>query len=234
MLRAVLSTAEDDAEQPAAEPAKRKGKKKKGKAADTEDIDALLAEIGDAPAQHDAATADTTAAANGEAADLTNEAAAPSPEGPKRKGKKKKGKAAADTEDIDALLAELDGPRDQQPSADTAAADEAAAETPASPQRESAPAAAEPAVAADAGKGKKKKKKGKGGAGKEEEDLDAVLAELGMAPAAKRDAEPASDAQGPAEAAAADDAAGDDDDAADAGGNDKVLSCSAFVSSQCM
>ena len=109
--------------------------------------------------------------------------------------KKKKGKAAAaDTEDIDALLAQLDGPSEQQQAATPSEA-AAAAESPAK-------AEAEPA-----GKGKKKKKKGKAGA-KDEEDLDAVLAELGMAPAAKPEAQPTTDAQPEAsEAAPADEAA---------------------------
>ena len=93
----------------------------------------------------------------------------------KPKRKKKGQAAAADTEDIDALLAQLDGPPDQQAATSSEAA-----------------AAAEPA--AEAGKGKKKKKKGKGGA-KDEEDLDAVLAELGMAPAPKSEAQPSTDAQ---------------------------------------
>ena len=165
------------------------------------------------------------AAANEEAAD-------PSPEGPQRKGKKKKGKAAADTEDIDALLAELDGPAAQPaaPAAATAAADESAVDASASLDPVQAAVRAE--SPADGGKGKKKKKKGKGGAAKEEEDLDAVLAELGMAPAAKPEAEAATEAQASAVTAAADEAAGDDDDAADAGGNDKVSRMVHFASSQ--
>ena len=127
--------------------------------------------------------------------------------------KKKKGKAAAaEEEDIDALLAELDGPADQKPAA--------ASPAPAASEQEAA-AAAEPA--AETGKGKKKKKKGKGVA-KEEEDLDAVLAELGMAPAAKAEAQPSTDAQPEAseaapadeatDAATAEAAAEEDDDAA--------------------
>lgn len=127
---------------------------------------------------------------------------------PKRK---KKGKvAAADSEDIDALLAQLDGPSDQQAAISSEAA--AAAESPAKME-------AEPA--AETGKGKRKKKKGKAGAKGEEEDLDAVLAELGMAPAAKPEAQPTTDAQPQAsdaapanEAAAAADNAADDNDAA--------------------
>ena len=125
--------------------------------------------------------------------------------------KKKKGKAAAaDTEDIDALLAQLDGPPEQQQTA-TSSELAAAAESPAK-------AEAEPA-----GKGKKKKKKGKASA-KDEEDLDAVLAELGMAPAATPEAQPTTDAQpqvshaAPADEAAAapaaDGAAEEDNDAA--------------------
>ena len=127
--------------------------------------------------------------------------------------KKKKGKAATgDSEDIDALLAQLDGPSDQQ----------AATSSEAAPAAES-PAKMEAEPAAEAGKGKKKKKKGKGGAKGDEEDLDAVLAELGMAPAAKLEAQPTTDAQPQASeaapvdeaaAAAAADDAGDDNDAA--------------------
>lgn len=120
--------------------------------------------------------------------------------------KKKKGKAAAaDSEDIDALLAQLDGPPDQQAGTSSEAA--AAAESPAKME-------AEPA--AETGKGKKKKKKGKAGAKGEEEDLDAVLAELGMAPAAKPEAQPTTDAEPQAsDAAPADEAAAAADDAAD-------------------
>ena len=130
--------------------------------------------------------------------------------------KKKKGKAAAaEEEDIDALLAELDDPADQKPAAASSEQGAAAAAEPA------AEGAAEPAP--EAGKGKKKKKKGKGGA-KDEEDLDAVLAELGMAPAAKSETQPSTDAQPqaseakpadePADAATAEAAAEEDDDAA--------------------
>lgn len=64
--------------------------------------------------------------------------------------------------------------------------------------------------------------------------MDAVLAELGMAPAAQTnaEAEPATEAQAQAEAAAAaDEAVGgdDDDDAAEAGGNEKAQSSSSFM-----
>ena len=128
--------------------------------------------------------------------------------------KKKKAKAAADTEDIEALLVEPDGPAEQKPDPPSSFAQPEAA----------SPAAAEPA--AEAGKGKKKKKKGKGGA-KEEEDLDAVLAELGMAPAAKPEAERTTDAQPPITeaapaAAAATEAGGEDEEDAAAEGEGKV------------
>ena len=140
------------------------------------------------------------------------------------KTKKKKKKRATDTEDIDALLAQLDGPADQKAEASPEAA-----------QTEAAAAAVEPA--AEAGKSKKKKKKGKVGA-KDEEDLDAVLAELGMAPAAKPEAERTTDAQAqaseaaPAAEAAAEavaEAAAEDDEDANVDGDGKV--CSACFAS---
>ena len=74
------------------------------------------------------------------------------------KGKKKKASKAAAGADIDALLAEIDGP---QPAA-------APDEPPQPPDAQ----AAEPA-----GKGKKKKKKG-GAAAADEDDIDALLAQL--------------------------------------------------------
>ena len=208
----------------AAEPKTKGKKKKKGKAAaDTDDIDALLAEIGDAPAQPD--TASAAAPTNGDAVAATvadEEADSAQPEPAKGKGKKKKkGKAAADTEDIDALLAELDGPPAEQ-AAHTVATEAAVQSELAQPEAIEQPDTA----AADTGKGKKKKKKGKAGAAKDDEDLDAVLAELGMGPVAETGAQPtgaeqpSTDAQAPAEGAAADEA--DDDGAADGAGDGKV------------
>lgn len=120
------------------------------------------------------------------------------------------GKAETADAELDALLEEVGGD-----SPEFAAAQETAPAEQTSPQ--------------PASKSKKKKKKGKGGA-KDEEDLDAVLAELGMAPAAKPEAERTTDAQaqpsgaeaaGEPAAEAAGAAAENDEDAA-ADGDGKV------------
>ena len=102
------------------------------------------------------------------------------------KGKKKKASKAAAGADIDALLAEIDGPH-------PAAATEAPPIPPAQPQ--------EPQAAAElAGKGKKKKKKG-GAAAAHEEDIDALLAQLDGPKPAEAPAPEAAQAAGPAAAA---------------------------------
>ncbi|DBA78850.1 TPA: hypothetical protein ACH3X1_008737 [Trebouxia sp. C0004] len=193
---------------------KKSSKSKRDGKAETADaeLDALLEEIGDASPE--VAAAQETAPAE-----------ETSPQPASKSKKKKKGKAAEDTEDIDALLAELDGPA--APKSDTASAAAAQSEAAAAVQSEAAAAAVEPAT--EASKGKKKKKKGKGGA-KDEEDLDAVLAELGMAPAAKPEAERTTDAQAqPSGAEAAGDfaaetaaaaAENDEDPAADGDGKE--------------
>lgn len=106
------------------------------------------------------------------------------------KAERKSKAKAAEEEDIDALLAQLDGPK-----------------------------AAEPAPEAGTG-GKKKKKKGKGGAAaKEEEDLDALLAEFGAPKAAEAAAGPSTGAAAGEPAANAEDAADADGDEADGDGD---------------
>ncbi|KAL0036218.1 hypothetical protein WJX79_008552 [Trebouxia sp. C0005] len=199
----------DDDEEDAAAFGKKKKKSSKSKRdgkAETADaeLDALLEEVGgDSPEL--AAAQETTPAEE------------TSPQPASKSKKKKKSKAAAETEDIDALLAELDGPAD--PKSDTASAAAAPSEA----------AAAAVEAPTETSKGKKKKKKGKGGA-KDEEDLDAVLAELGMAPAAKPEDERTTDAQAqpsgaeaagePAAEAAAAAAENDEDAAADGDGKE--------------
>lgn len=200
--------ANDDDEDAAAFGKKKKksSKSKRDGKAETADaeLDALLEEVGgDSP---EVAEAQETAPAE-----------ETSPQPASKSKKKKKGKAAADTEDIDALLAELDGPAELK--SDTA--------SPAAAQAEAATAAVE--APTETSKGKKNKKKGKGAA-KDEEDLDAVLAELGMAPAAKPEAERTTDAQAqpsgaeasaePAAEAAAVAAENDEDAAADGDGKE--------------
>ncbi|GAB4816828.1 hypothetical protein N2152v2_003874 [Parachlorella kessleri] len=179
----------------------KKGKKGKGKAAVAdEDLDALLAELDGpkAPAPEPAAPA-----------------AAPEPEPAEakkdKKGKKGKGKAAVADEDLDALLAELDGPK-----------------APALAAQPAVPAAAAAAVEpAPAGGKSKKKKKGKGGAAKEEdEDLDTLLAELGAVPAQQVPAA-AAPATEMAAAAAADEAADGEGEGDEGEGGDKEMSAAA-------
>ncbi|KAH7288942.1 hypothetical protein KP509_31G051600 [Ceratopteris richardii] len=163
---------------------KKKGKKGK-KAVDDADIDAILAEL-DGPKAPEVSQAVPLVQAEPEevSVDASNEADEVLQFTGKKKGKK--GKKVVDDADIDAILAELDGPKVTEVSQFVPPVQEESKVV-------SVDASNEPQKVEDSGTvSKKKGKKGKKNlrTAQEDEDLDAILAELD---APKPEKQPASD-----------------------------------------